>query len=60
MITNRETKAVYLADPDNRESITAVECICADGSTIAPMLILKVCSPPYKLGVNSHTIRTAG
>jgi hypothetical protein len=35
------TKAVYLADPDNRESLTAVETIGTDGSTIPPMLILK-------------------
>lgn len=41
VITSLNTKAVYLADPDNRESLTAVETICADGSTIAPMIILK-------------------
>ena len=41
VITHLSTKAVYLADPDNRESLTAVETVCADGSTIPPMLILK-------------------
>jgi hypothetical protein len=41
VITHLLTKAVYLADPDNRESLTAVERVCADGSTIPPMLILK-------------------
>jgi|GEM_PF-6766714 len=41
VITYLNTKAVYLADPGNRESITAIKTICADGSTIAPMLILK-------------------
>jgi hypothetical protein len=41
VITHLTTKAVYLADPDNRESLTAVETIGADGSTIPPMLILK-------------------
>lgn len=41
VITSLNTKAVYLADPDNRGSLTAVEVICADGSTIAPMIILK-------------------
>jgi hypothetical protein len=30
IITHLSTKAVYLADPDNRESITAVETVCAD------------------------------
>jgi hypothetical protein len=41
VITHLSTKAVYLADPDNRESLTAVETVCADGSTIPLMLILK-------------------
>jgi hypothetical protein len=41
IITHLSTKAVYLADPDNRESITAVETVCADCSTIPLMLILK-------------------
>jgi hypothetical protein len=40
-ITHLSTRAVYLADPDNRESLTAVEIVCVDGSTIALMLILK-------------------
>ncbi|KAH9203900.1 hypothetical protein DL95DRAFT_237495, partial [Leptodontidium sp. 2 PMI_412] len=31
VITFLNTKAVYLADPDNRESLTAVETICGDG-----------------------------
>lgn len=35
------TKAVYLADPDNRESLTSVETICADSTSIPPILILK-------------------
>lgn len=30
-----------MADPDNRESLTAVETVCADGTTIPPILILK-------------------
>jgi hypothetical protein len=41
VITHLNTKAVYLSDPDNREPLTAVETVCADGSTIPPMLILK-------------------
>ena len=34
-------QAVYLADPDNRESLTVVETVYTDGSTIPPILILK-------------------
>jgi hypothetical protein len=41
IITHLSTKAVYLTDPNNRESITVVETVCADCSTIPPMLILK-------------------
>jgi len=41
IITHLSTKAVYLVDPDNRESLTTVETIYADGNTIPPILILK-------------------
>ena len=41
VITHLTTKAVYLADPDNRELVTTVETICGDSTTIPPMLILK-------------------
>jgi hypothetical protein len=41
VITHLNTKAVYLADPDNRESLTAIETISAGGEAIAPFLILK-------------------
>jgi len=41
VITHLTTKAVYLADPNNRESVTVVETICGDSTTIPPMLILK-------------------
>ena len=34
-------KAVYLADPDNRELIIVVEMIYSNSSTISLMLILK-------------------
>lgn len=39
VITHVVTKAVYLSDPDNRESITSVECISAGGDVI-PMIII--------------------
>ena len=35
------TKAVYLADPDNRESLTVIETVSAGGEAIALFLILK-------------------
>lgn len=35
------TKAVYLVDLENRESIIGVECNDTDGSTIGLMLIVK-------------------
>jgi hypothetical protein len=41
VITHLSAKAVYLVDPDNRESLTAVKTVCADSSTIPLMLILK-------------------
>ena len=41
VIVPADVKAVYLADPDNRESITALECCSAGGQSIAPFLILK-------------------
>jgi hypothetical protein len=33
---------LYLPDPDNRESITSVETICADGFGIPPMIIISM------------------
>ena len=41
VITHLLTKAVYLTDPNNRESLTTVKTVCADGNTIPPILILK-------------------
>ena len=41
VITHLLTKAVYLTDPNNQESLTAVKTVCTDGSTIPFMLILK-------------------
>ena len=35
------TKAIYLADPDNRESLTIIETVSARGEVIALFLILK-------------------
>jgi len=41
VITYANTKAVYLSDPENRDYITSIECICGDRSTIPPIIILK-------------------
>jgi hypothetical protein len=41
VIIHLNTKAVYLADPDNRESLTVIETISAGGKAIALFLILK-------------------
>ena len=41
VIIHLSTKAVYLVDPDNRESLTVVETICVDSNTIPLILILK-------------------
>ena len=40
VITHASTKSVFLADPEQRESITSIECISGGGETIPPMLIL--------------------
>ena len=40
VIIHTNIKAIYLADPDIRESITAIECVSAGGWAIPSMLIL--------------------
>ena len=40
VITHIRTKNVYLSDPNNRESITSVECISRGGEVIPPMVIM--------------------
>jgi hypothetical protein len=41
VLTFKGTQAVYLADPDERELITLVECCSGSGHTIDPMVIIK-------------------
>ena len=36
------SERLYLPDPDNRESITSVETICADGLGIPPIIIISM------------------
>ena len=40
VITHVATKAIYLLDLDNRESITSIECISASREVILPMIIM--------------------
>jgi hypothetical protein len=43
IVTRRNNKErLYLSDPNNRESITSIETICADGSEIPPLVILSM------------------
>ena len=39
-VLTRSSQKIYGADPDNRESLTSVECISAAGFVLPPMLIL--------------------
>jgi DDE superfamily endonuclease len=41
VIVPADVKAIYLADPDNRESITVLECISGGGESIAPFILMK-------------------
>ena len=59
VITHLQTKAVYLADLDNRESLIAIETVCGDGIAIAPFLILKgdvLKEDHFKNDLNDETI----
>ena len=38
---DRDQKAVYSIEDGNRELVTVIECICADGSTIHPSVIFQ-------------------
>ena len=40
VITRLKNRRLYVSDPDNRESVTSVETICADGTAIDPFIIL--------------------
>jgi hypothetical protein len=41
VLTHTNQKAVYIADPENRESITIIEAISAKGLTIDPLVIMQ-------------------
>jgi len=43
LVFTRTKKQVYISDPDNRELITSIECICTDGTAIQPMIIMASC-----------------
>lgn len=41
VLTHVATRAIYLSDLDNRESITSVECISVGGEVMPPMIIMQ-------------------
>ena len=41
VMVNTTVQSRYQAQPGWQEWVTAVECICADGSVIVPFIILK-------------------
>jgi hypothetical protein len=40
VITHLATKAIYLSDPENREMVSAVECISGSGFAIKSIIII--------------------
>ena len=40
IVFTRTDKQVYISDPDNREQVTSMESISAEGGTIDPMIIM--------------------
>jgi hypothetical protein len=40
VIGKDHSKKIYIPDADNRQYVTVVECVQADGSTIPPMVII--------------------
>jgi hypothetical protein len=59
VITHVATKSVYLSDPDNRESITSVECISAGGEVIPPMIVMAgkvMLEKHFDNNLDSHTL----
>jgi len=41
VLVRSNAKAAYKIGGENRENITIIECICADGTAIRPLLIYK-------------------
>ena len=41
VIVDSNVRTKYQAQPGRQEWVTAVECVCADGSSIAPLIIFK-------------------
>jgi hypothetical protein len=44
VITRVTSKRRYLSDPDNRDYITSIECICASGKVLPSLIIIKAAS----------------
>ena len=41
VLVDRNQKTVHMNQDDNKELITIVECICANGSALKPLVIMK-------------------
>src|SRR5208282_4454540 len=41
VIIDIKVKQNYQAEPDRQEWVTIMDCICADGTSISPMIIFK-------------------
>ena len=41
VVINKDSKTRYKAQPGRQEWVSVVECICADGGSITPFIILK-------------------
>ena len=55
VIVRRGSKLQALCQDTNRELITIVECICADGTTVSPMIIFKGAAHYYGWHPDSAT-----
>ena len=52
VVTLDKSKPLQLVDPDNRDYVTSVECICAAGWSLPPFIILKGAHILHKWGKN--------
>ena len=41
VIVDRDQKVVYQVEDGNRELVTIIECVCADGTAAPPVVVFK-------------------
>ena len=41
VMVDRDQKTVHQVEDGNRELVTVIECVCADGTTIRPSVVFK-------------------